>query len=704
MKASGTVLFSFALAATPAFALYNAWSGKAGNSVFNDGRNWNGTPDFSQTACVSGAQSQIGNMPNGTYTLTADAYVNRFVIDRANTTVNFAFGDHTAYFIGIEGTAFGATANGSGAAYYVKSGTLCIPNSFKINNVEAITDARSFLGLPRGGDVSTERPLHDAVIMADGDPGAGTFGTIDVRAVQLQHGTNNCIGARNGGVFKANSVTFLAANASSVSNRLTFVHGGVWKNYSDTVSRLTLTFGGTANGHRVEFLDGGTLAGYNGFYLQGGSGFRTVFSGAKTQIEMEANGDVSYLNGAGNSFEVLNGAQVKLTNAEGKNKARIWVGTNNNPANQDRDNFIRVDGEGSRLELTASGTLLGQNLGQHNGLIVANKGKAVINSLHIGQGSQTRTDASADRNYLRVADGGEFIDTSTTYVGYGGGYSHFNRMEVLSNAVVSNQALQVGRVANSHSNELVVADGGKLQVKGVFYVGNENSSSASSCGNHVLIGVNGRCEVGENLDIGSLGTSSSANVTVGNVFEVLTNGVVEVGGRFYDYGSNTTIRLDGGRIHAKYGIHIPWYNASNYGTVLEISGPSPVLRSDQDIAYDDDTKTGGYAFAFRHGAIVRFKPPKKGWSEPPLQAPNGEIGIFGGTRLEFDLSEFLPENGGVGGRLVLADAEECNYDAQVLRNSNAALQAKYPKCSLLVDGTKLVLKTPSGLGTLVIFR
>lgn len=100
---------------------------------------------------------------------------------------------------------------------------------------------------------------------------------------------------------------------------------------------------------------------------------------------------------------------------------------------------------------------------------------------------------------MRVADGGEFIDTSTTYVGYGGRYSHFNRMEVLSNAVVSNQALQVGRVANSHSNALVVADGGKLLVKGVFYVGNENSSSASSCGNHVLIGVNGRCEVGGNL-------------------------------------------------------------------------------------------------------------------------------------------------------------------------------------------------------------
>ena len=702
MKASTAVLFSFALAATPAFALYNNWNGNAGNSVFNDGRNWGGTPDFSRAACVSGAQSQIGAMKSGTYTLTADAYVNRFVIDQANTTVNFEFGDYTAYFIGIDGVAFGATKNGSGSQYYVKSGTLCVPNSFKTNNVEAITDARSLLGLPRGSDVGNERPLHDAVIMADGDLTAGTFGTIDARVVQLQHGTNNCIGARNGGVFKANKVTFQASNASSVSNRLTIANGGVWKGYSDTVARLTLTFGGTANGHRVEFLDGGKIEGFNGFGLAGGSGFRTVFSGEETQIEMEANGDVSYLNGAGNSFEVLNGAHVKLTNSEGKNKARFWLGTND--TTPDKDNFILVDGEGSQLELTASGTLLGQNLGQHNGLIVTNKGKAIINCLHIGQGVQKLATYSADRNYLRVVDGGEFIDTSTTYVGYGGGYSHFNRMEVLSNAVVSNQALQVGRFHYSHSNELVVADGGKLQVKGAFFVGNENNSSASSCGNHVLIGVNGRCEVGGSLDIGSLDTSKSANVTVGNVFEVLTNGVVEVGGRFYDYGSNTTIRLAGGRIHAKSGIQIPWYNASNYGTVLEISGPSPLLRGDQDITYDDATSSGGYAFAFRHSAIVRFKPPKEGWSEPPLQAPYGELGIFGGTQLEFDLSEFLAANGGVGGKLVLADAEECNYDAQVIAKSNAALQAKYPKCKLVVEGTKLVLKTPSGLGLLLIFR
>ena len=63
---------SFALAATPAFALYNTWNGKAGNSVFNDGRNWGGTPDFSRAACVSGAQSQIGAMKSGTYTLMID--------------------------------------------------------------------------------------------------------------------------------------------------------------------------------------------------------------------------------------------------------------------------------------------------------------------------------------------------------------------------------------------------------------------------------------------------------------------------------------------------------------------------------------------------------------------------------------------------------------------------------------------------------
>lgn len=129
-----------------------------------------------------------------------------------------------------------------------------------------------------------------------------------------------------------------------------------------------------------------------------------------------------------------------------------------------------------------------------------------------------------------------------------------------------------------------------------------------------------------------------------------------------------------------------------------------MLRGDQDITYDDATSSGGYAFAFRHSAVVRFKPPKEGWSEPPLQAPYGELGIFGGARLEFDLSEFLAANGGVGGKLVLADAEECNYDSQVMAKSNAALQAKYPKCKLVVEGKKLILKTPSGLGLLIIFR
>lgn len=492
---------------------------------------------------------------------------------------------------------------------------------------------------------------------------------------------------------------------------MTFANGGIWQNASASPTLLTLTFGGTANGHRVEFVDGGKPSGFFGFNISGGNGFRTIFSGADTKVKLEDATVVSYLDGVSNRFEVLNGAQVRLSNDNSKGKARFWLGT----GTVSHGNVIRVDGEGSLLELPASGTLVGQHSGQGNGFEVSNHGEAIVNSVHIGQGEWTsaeqanpKTYVQADHNYMTVSSGGKLTDIGSMYVGFGGAPLCDSRLTVVSDGVVSNQTMCVGNNANANSNVVRVADGGRLLTKGNVYLAYGNPCSQ---GNRLTVGTDGTCVAGGDLTIGTEASCKTlAGASAGNVFEVLSNGVCEVGGRFVDYGRDTVLRVNGGVLRVKGMIILPYYNDGNTNLTVEISGAAPKIVSDSDLDYTVMQK--GYAFSFRKWTHIKFKIPKQGWAEPPLQAPNGEIGIFGSSVLEFDLDEFLAANGGVGGSVVLADGRLANYGADVLEPSNKLLKEKYgvrsdgttPKCQLMRDGQKLVLKTPSGKGLSVIVR
>lgn len=705
ITASFVVCLGVALAANPALALYRHWNGKGKAGVFDDPTNWgiSQADAFSKASCKPGCESQIGDNPSGTYTLSADAWANRFVLDKANQNLVFEFGEHTATFIGLDNVAFGATAAGSGVSLFVKSGTICIPTSFIIDGAEKISANYSFLGLPRENAKFT-----DATIMADGDLSSGTFGTIDVRETRLLFGTNNCIGARNGGVFKTKSLSFNAENANSASNHLTFANGGVWQNVNATPSHLDIPFQGTAKGHRVEFLDGGTLSGFDGLYVNNGSLFRVIFSGADTAIDIEAGSDVSRLNGVSNRLEVVNGAKVRFLDSNGTSKARFWLGTF---AGSD-GNVIRIDGEGSLLELAASGTLVGQYSGQGNGIEVANKGELIVNNLQVGRGKWSEDEKAnpetytwADHNYVTVSSGGRITDVGTTYVGYGDAPLRDSRLTVISNGIVSNQQMIVGNSMYALSNVVLVADGGMLLTKGDATVANGKNASF---GNRVTVGTNGTFVAG-NLYIGTKSSSETLEgATKGNVLEVLSNGIVRVG-VFADYGRDTLLRIDDGKFYATGGVVLPHYNSGNTNLTVEISGAAPILRTDSDSDYT--VSRAAYAMAFRKWAHIKFKVPKTGWSEPPIQVPNGELGIFGNSILEFDLDEFLAENGGVGGNVVLTNARLADYQASMISDSNALLKKKYgvrangtARCRVVQEGQKLILKTPSGKGLVLVVR
>ena len=680
---------SMSLAVMQACAAFYGWTGRGAAGVFDDPANFDiaDAEAFSNpNKCVSGSNSQIGGIPSGTFTLKGDAYFNRFVLDRAYQQVNLDFGAHTGYFVGIDSIAFGATAAGNGSVYKLQSGTLCVPDTF---NGATYNYAR--FSLPRNSNETTSEGLRFIVEAAQ-----GASPLLRVNTLIMPCGRGNVVKIASGGTLQVRNP--LELQAGGMSNKVIVADGGVWKNWYDSPSTaeeralLLTAFAGMANGHAVEFLNGGKVEGFE--YLRvgpkGSRDFKVTFSGTGTDVTFAntESGAVSILDGVNNRIEVKNGAKVSFSTLSG-GQGRIWIGTDFGSDG----NVLSVSGEGSSLSFASSGSLVGQWGGNGNGIEVSDRAVLRLNGLRIGQNN-------SHDSYVKVWNGACLVDNAT-FVGYGDGNLTFrNRLEVFDNGVVSNRYLYVGRHPLCHGNVVEVSDGGKIESEETLVIGYNNVEHVQSGGcNRFTVGADGLYVCGGDAAIGQSDKSQASRVTTNNVLEVLAGGVFRCGGSFFDYGSNSIVRV-GGEMRVGGMIYLPYYGDGNWSETVEIFGPEPKLIA--------EGSGDSYVFSIRRGARVVFTVPKEGWADAPLQAPNGLLRIFDdGTdapEVSFDLDAFLAANGGVGGCVTLARANRIDVKSETLTSWQAALQAKYPKCKLIVDERQLVLKTPSGKGIMLIFR
>jgi len=634
------VVFACLLAVSPAWAVYHGWGGTGQAGRLDDVANWGisastfSSDDFHDPSkTVSGSENQCGGLPSGTYTIGADTYFNRMVMDQSGKAVNFDLGAHTLYLVGLDGQALGATLVANNATLAVTSGTLCVP--LRHNGADATANA--YVGLPRHSGDST---LHDATVWAQ-----GTSAVLDLRLAKLNWGTNNVIGAVDGGTLKAYTNEMNVA-AGSRSNRFYFARGGKLKNpYAnpkpDQLS-CNFTFSGTADGHRYEFADGGTQEGYERFAISGGTGFEVRFTGADTDVTFDTTNSATVLTmtGTHNLLTALDGAKLRVTNSLSSNgRARIWVNGDGN--------VIRSSGVGSLIQFFNAGNLIGQ-YGTMNHLVhVTDHGEMQMAGTRLGQGGKSKNEPAA-KNRLLVEESGVFRDSSTLVVGYGDGFTCCsNRMDVLSGGTVYANSIQIGFTANAVENAADIGAGGTARVAGDMIVGYSGDRNA------LMVHDGGYLAVGGNLYVGYSGSRTNtvafrdgARVTVGGVLGIgtandklgltsgnlltIASGAEVSANQFIVYSSNNCVKVENARVCVTneatnaYGFQLPWYNDRDWNAHLILSGTNPVVRSMSGgaAAYNN------YALGIRRGGKVTFVVPADGYREPPLQAPNGRIGFF----------------------------------------------------------------------------
>jgi len=645
------------LVVSPAWAVYHGWNGKGHAGRLDDVANWGistdkfTSDDFHDPGKTkSGSENQCGCLGSGTYTIGADTYFNRMVIDKANqSAVNLDLGANTLYLIGIDGHALGATAAGNGTSYYVTSGTLCVP--LQHNGSDTLDNA--YAGLPRS---ATDSALHDASLFAK-----GATAVLDLKKAMLDWGTNNVIGAVDGGTLKACTLEMSVAKQSR-GNRYYFANGGKLKNpYANPTKDqlcLNFAFGGTADEHRYEFAEGGTVEGYERFSIDGGTGFEVRFTGADTDVTFNTtNGNSTLLmTGTRNLLSVQDGAKLRVTNSlNSAGRARIWVNGSGN--------VIRASGAGSLMQFHNNGNLIGQYGTSGHLVHVTDHAEIRMAGIHLGQGGSKSKQTPAANNRLLVDNHGVFRDWDTLVVGYGADFTCCsNRMDVSDGGTVYANRIYVGQDTNGvdnvadvgaggtvnvavdmmvgyygHRNALDVHDGGCLNVTKDFFVGYRGGAT-----NRVVFRDGARASVG---GLFATGTSAQFGCTSDNVIEIRSGAEVTAGNVAF-YCSNSCVTVENALLCATnggtnvIGFQIPWYNERDWNCHLILSGTNPVVRTLSRNA----TAYGNHAFGVRRGGKVTFVVPKGGYVEPPLQAPNGRLGIFDNAKGDvpeicFDLSE-----------------------------------------------------------------
>ena len=654
--------------------------------AFTKSIDWDDTLQFGTSSSTYDAN--LGGLRTGYYTLSSDLVTGRLVIDsRANPTTVFDLGEgHTMTLIGLSSShALAATGPGSGGTVQLKSGTILLPATYS-----GVT-TYPYLSLPRASQASDSYG-HDLTFIVGG--GSSTA-LLDLGGVNLRWGTNNwLIVTNNGCVAVKGSGTLLAdsgGHATATRNGIRVTDGGVYLN-SQGGEVLPFELFGKANstGNVFEVTNGGRLEGWERFDLKVSAGNVLAFRGAAThQVFNVTNANMTCtIRGTGTRLEVTDGAKLDILSGTTYGRGRIWLGLDKNQCS----NVLYVAGTGSRFSCESiNGCLVGQSCSEGNRVEVCNGAEVIMPNTHIGQGGTPEYPAKG--HVVRVTSGGTFSDAQTLQVGYGAenpltnGNVCSNRLEVASGGTVNASTLQVGQATNSWGNVVDVADG-TVNVTNNFIFGKWGYD------NRMKVHDGGKVTVGGMFKWGL----NESGVASNNVMEVLSGGEV-VAKEFIPYGTNHTLVVSNGTIRTRNvkanGIQLPWYNNDrDWDFTLEVVGTNPVLRA-------EGTPSATYVFGIRRGANVLFRVPRTGYVEPPLQAPNGKLGIFDDDNGNFPDVRFDVSACGMHPvRTVIAEGNPLWIKPTTLTR----MQANLPEnCKLKVADNKLTL-TVNEFGTQIIIR
>ena len=643
---------------------------------------WDDTLKFDTSSTYD---ANLGGLSTGYYTLSSDLVTGRIVMDNGIQTTVFDLGeDHTMTLIGQSSShALAATGAGSGGTVQLKSGTILLPATYS-----GVT-TYPYLSLPRASQ-SSDSYGHDLTFIVGGGT---TEARLDLQAVNLKWGTNNWLVVTNNGVVvMPGAGTKLATDghATATRNGIRVTDGGVYSNAQAGVVLPFELFGlAGSTGNVFEVTNGGRLEGWERFDLKVSAGNVLAFRGAATHQVFNVTNQNSTCNirGTGTRLEVTDGAVLDIQSGASK-RGRIWLGMDKNQCS----NVLYVAGVGSRFTCAGTdGCLIGQSCSEGNRVEVCNGAEVVMPNTHIGQGGTPEFPAKG--NVVRVTTGGMFSDSQTLQVGYGAenpltnGNVCSNRLEVASGGTVNATTLQIGQATNSWGNVVDVADG-TVNVKNNLIFGKWGYD------NRMKVHDGGKVTVGGTFKWGL----NESGVASNNVMEVLSGGEV-VAKEFIPYGTNHMLVVSNGTIRTinavAHGIQLPWYNnARDWDFTLEISGTNPVLRA-------EGTPASAYVFGIRRGANVLFRVPRTGYVEPPLQAPNGKLGIFDDDNGNFPDVRFNVSACGMHPvRTVIAEGNPLWIKPTTLTRMRANLPEN---CKLKMADNKLIL-TVNEFGIQIIFR
>ena len=258
---------------------------------------------------------------------------------------------------------------------------------------------------------------------------------------------------------------------------------------------------------------------------------------------------------------------------------------------------------------------------------------------------------------LRVSNGANF-DLSQNSAAYSVGYGrncNYNALEILSGSCITSGCITVG-LGNNCGNTFKIDGVGS--VANVTYVNVGRSSPEGGGGHQVIVSNGGKLihrssglylgEASTNclLDVDGGSVELSGDLTIGatNALGVsyagnclnVKNGSLTMTSQFLLRSKDSRIVVSNGTITARQ-FHFPQSGyADATGVELTLAGPSThLLAKDWGVQVYHDTK-------------VRFVVPKNGYVNAPLDASAGAyVGLFDGSTVEIDATEFLESDGDV---------------------------------------------------------
>ena len=235
-------------------------------------------------------------------------------------------------------------------------------------------------------------------------------------------------------------------------------------------------------------------------------------------------------NSSGNTLEVLNGAQLKITAVDGSSAYDLQIGYNKGADN----NTLRVSGAGSSLSV--QNTLYTGFAGANNTLEILNGASATAGQMRIGGGTDSaigNPGAVPSGNLVKVDGKGSSLTVlGSVNLGHSGKQSvvgDSNRLEVTNGAtatigITNLKSISIGHNDASNSNQLLVSGSGST-----LTAYNINVGSGKNTGNSLNIGDQGIINAGavsfkdDSIFEYGAGGSQPALLSVQTKAEVLTN-------------------------------------------------------------------------------------------------------------------------------------------------------------------------------------